>query len=422
MARRRRTRRINEAITLRGVIIAAPLVLLAVLAFAVAVQVSVAGEFRSKAPQLALKFMPLDAEARAKLAGAVASNNPLPEARQAARALARDALRRDPISPVAVRALALARATEGSSTTDQAAAAKLFQEAERLSRRDQVTQIWLAEYYMRQDQVPQVLQHFDVALRTSSSGWDALFPLLAAASADRRVADALVERMRERPPWALPFVRHLLEGQIQPAAASYIVRSTLDPKVPDELALIRAMLQRFSAIGEYRLAQQLYDQFGLAGESGPALINDGGFDSQTGTLPFTWLFLEEADLWAAPGSLEGGNRVLMLSASSGRSGDLASQLVQLPAGKYRVAARFGNVPREAYQRPTLNVRCAEGTKAPLAMLRPPQAGSAVQQIATTFSVPGNCVFQWILVSLAGPDTQAVDQTWIDDVAITRIDG
>lgn len=417
---KRRARKPVRTLSLRQLFAAAPLVLIFAVAFAVAVQVSAAGEFRPRAPQLALRFMPVDAEARARLASVLAANNPLPEARQAARDLAFDALRRDPLSPIALRALGQARATEGTAPADLADAAKLFHGAEKLSRRDHVTQLWLAEYYLRRDQIPQVLRHFDIALRTSASGQDTLFPLLGTAAADPRVASALASRIREKPHWALAFVNHLTGGQASPEAASYIIRNSLDPKVPQEMALIEAMMQRFAAMGEYRYARELYDHFKLARARGNNLLNDGGFESHEGVTPFAWSIVEEADLWAAPEPIAKRGSALVLSASGGRSGDLARQLVQLPAASYRLSATFGNVPSESYLRPTLSVRCATGSKTGLIALRPSRAGSGAQTATASFSVPAACGYQWILISLTGPETDAVQLPWIDDVAIIPI--
>lgn len=416
---KRSARKPARRISLRDLTSAAPIVLLATVALALAVQVSVAGEFRGSAPQLALRFVPVDAEARAKLASALASNNPLLAARQAARALAHDAILRDPIAPVAMRALGAARAMDGSSDQDQDEAAKLFREAERLSRRDQLTQLWLAEHHLRRDQVPEALRHFDTALRTSSTGQDTLFSLLAFASSDHRVADAVIARMREKPHWAMDFASFLTGGQAPPEPAGYILRNTLDPSIPDEMALIEAMMQRFAATGEYRLAAELHDHFKLARNTGSNLVNDGGFDTGKGVQPFAWSLVEEADLWSAPELQTGRGKVLVVSASGGRSGDVARQLLQLPAGAYRVSAKFGNVPSDGFNRPKVRVSCAESPDTDLAALVPTRAGSNGERVEQTISVPGSCSFQWIAVAIAGSETGGADLPWVDDVSIAH---
>ena len=70
-------------------------------------QVTIAGVFRTSAPQIALAWVPDDAQARGRLAGALVGQQSTPEAREAARELARDAIRRDPLNVAALRAAAL---------------------------------------------------------------------------------------------------------------------------------------------------------------------------------------------------------------------------------------------------------------------------------------------------------------------------
>ncbi|MDT9096849.1 hypothetical protein RSW32_26335, partial [Escherichia coli] len=67
---------------------------------------------------------------------------------------------------------------------DVGAARRLFAYGQRLSRRDNSTQLWAIEDAVARNDIPDVLRHYDVALRTSPNLADILYPVLASASAD----------------------------------------------------------------------------------------------------------------------------------------------------------------------------------------------------------------------------------------------
>jgi len=189
------------------------------------------------------------------------------------------------------------------------------------------------------------------------------------------------------------------------------------------MTLIQSMMQHLAAAGNFGLARRLYDDFHLGTQkAGANFVNDGGFESPKSVPPFAWSLVEQTDFWAAPQPRQGGGRYLILSATGGRAGDLARQLLQLGPGSYRLSATAGNVPTTGYQRPTITLRCADGDKAVLITARPSAAGPEAQAIAGNFSVPGRCEFQWIAISLSGADTAPTDLPWIDDVTITRTGG
>ena len=418
----RSSRRRPFGLELRRLARPVAILLVAALVVVVVAQVSIAGEFRGRLPQVALAVAPYDSEARARLAASLAANSPVDEAREAARDLAHDAIRRDPLTPVALRALGLANSTKDGGLRSEAQALRLFEQSERLSRRDLMTQLWLIEYNLRRGRIPIVMRHFDIALRTSASNRDALFPLLASAAADKRIADELVQRMRDRPHWALPFANHLLGVEVPPQTASFLIRNTLDPRRKDEMAVIEALLHRYAATGQFGAASELYEAFGFPRGSYQNLLNDGSFDAKRGFEPFAWDLTEESDLWAIPESNADGRVVLTLFAADDREGQLARQLVSVRPGRYRLSAVVGNVPQDAYRRQTLSVTCATGDQAQLVSLKPANPGKRMQTMAATFAAPGGCEFQWVAISLAGQDSEESEVPWIDDVALQPAGG
>jgi hypothetical protein len=410
----RRTRNISG----RQLATATALALLVAIAFAAVVQVSVAGAFRSRSPQVALSFAPFDAEARAKLAATLTSGSPSPEARQAARNLALDAIRRDPLNPVALRALAFGQ-DHGTDET-RARAADLLLKGQRLSRRDAASQLWLVNFYLQRNDIPRLMRHFDIALRTSSSSQQMLFPLISVAASDQRIANALVERLQDNPSWRQDFAVFLQNPQAPPANAAYIARRTLDPSAPKDRAVIDALVYRFGVTGDYDLAWDVYHGFGLDKGTSRALLRDGNFEAAKAVPPFGWVLSQDADRWAAREARpDGKGKALRLAAGSGQSGVVAWQLLKLEPGHYTLSGVAGDVPRGAFERPVIAVACAEQERLDTLASATPAATSDPVKIGLRFDVPPGCPFQRLSIALAGYDGAGDNTPWIDDLELVR---
>ena len=151
------------------------------------VVVSGANIVREVRPDLALGMMPFDARAKAKSAERLsASPRATPAQLREARRLATEALDRDPTIASAWRTLGLVSTLRNRP----GAAAGFFHTSERISRRDVPTQLWLIEEAVARNNIPAVLHHYDVALRTSRASHPLLLLILIAATARRRRAQS----------------------------------------------------------------------------------------------------------------------------------------------------------------------------------------------------------------------------------------
>jgi hypothetical protein len=390
----------------------------------IVLQASISGAFRTKRPQLALAWMPYDAQARSRLAGQLVANQDAPEAQEAATALATDAVRRDPIVPVAFRALAMAQ--DGDDQIAKRRAFALIEQSQRLSRRDQLTQIWLIQHYIERGEITEVMPHVDIALRASSSGEQTLFPLLVGAFEDDRLFEALEARLREEPEWRYSFLAYLVAYSNDLERATRLSQPLLNPQDPTDRKVVDALLQRLVNGGEFDLAWDAYTGFGLIkGAATPAgSLIDGGFDGQKVAAPFGWQLTDTPDVFASiVRDPAGEGTVLTLSASPGHSGDAARQLLKLSSGTYRFQARVGSVPQDPFERPEVRMECAGGPRQRiLTRMKPARGGAASQTIEHQFSVPAGCRFQWLSVSLAGSDAISAETPWIDDIRVSRVAG
>jgi len=391
-------------------------VVAALIAFAVTLQISVAGAFRTKYPALALAWVPLDAEARGQLAANLVSIEPSQQARQRAVLLARDAIRRSPLESAPLRALALAE--KSGSFDSSPKVMDLLLESQRLSRRDRATQLQLFEQYLLRNDISAAMRSVDVVLRTSSDR-TALFSLLTAASADNPAfAIALKDKLSERPEWAWPFTVHLISESRNGAQLVSLSEAALDPTTTEGMQAVRALLQKLAELQEYDLAWNLLSSLKLA-KTGT--VTDGDFEGTDGFPPFWWMVSQEGDFWAERDiGPEGRGRVLRLVALSGRAGDVARQLVRLAPGAYRISAVVGDVPNAAFERPTVRMYCANQKQTVLLGLRPSSSGVPPRQIGGRVVVPQGCSFQWLAIHIAGDRLQADAAPWIDDIRLTPL--
>jgi tetratricopeptide (TPR) repeat protein len=408
------TKGARTALKVRSVARACGTIALAAVALLLVFKVSMAGVLVNANPPFVLAWAPFDAQARANWAAVLlTAGRPTSEVRAAAEA----AIRRDPTRVVAYRTLALAADRDG----DSARALFYADLANRVSRRDQPTQVWLVGHFLRQGDFARGVRHLDIALTTSDRSRHLLFPLMASSMIDRRMQSLLRETLARRPEWWLPFLAYAADNASDLPAAAALAAGLLDPAVREQRAVIATLLQRLAESGEFDAAGALFAR--SVGTPAFGMVRDGGFQADPALPPFDWQLMHDDDLTAVRQSRpdSAGGSALSLIASGGRSGTVARQLLRLPAGTYRLGAEVGAIPADLSDRPTLRVACAEAPTeaAPLVALRPERSGTEGQRIGGAFTVPTRCAWQWLSVSLSGDGPQSDISPWIDNIAIMR---
>jgi len=387
-----------------------------ILAVVLTLQVSLAGVYRLVRPAVALKVAPYDATARAKLAEQLLASKSR-DAVQDARDLAIDALRRDPLQPAAVRVLAQANASldavAGSRTLD------LMLQSQRLSKRDLKTQMWLVDYYSRGGNSDAMLQHVDIALRTSETARTGVFALLDAATFDPSMREALLRVLSKRPNWVSAFASFEVLYGTNLDFAVRAARLLLDPRKDEDRLSYAILLQRLADQHRYELAWRVYTDPALGFRPGPlATVRNGDFETPEDSSRFDWSYSEEPDLWASKEGLADHGVVLRLAASNGRSGEVARQILHLSPGPYQLFARIGDVPSAKFERPEFRIECAPGSGTGVLLSYRPNDGAVPRQaVQESFVVPPNCTFQRLSINIAGEGAQKDLLPWVDDVSI-----
>lgn len=371
--------------------------------------ITVANTLRDARPETALKWAWFDAGAMARQASKVTSAS-RGKVSRSARDLAKRSVARDATNVEAVRNLGLFAAVDRRTPS-----LPLFRYAESLSRRDLPTQLWFIEYYVAEDDIPNVLKHYDIALRTSPSSGNLLFPILQSASRDEAIAKPLRQLMRSKPNWWLAFAAHAI-SQGDPVPAEFLTRGLLSPTTPGERELLILLLNNLTQAGRFDLARATYGRIAERGAND--LLRHGSFEEDDRFPPFDWWLAGDADLTAERRArADGKGLALYFRQAGGRGGIVARQLLQLPAGSYRLSLEAGDTPADGLSRPKVAVNCA-GAKGPkVTEFALPAAPQSAASVSETFVIPQRCTAQWLTVNAPGRMDMVTSEPWIDSLRL-----
>lgn len=361
-------------------------------------------------PELALRWWPWGAAPKAALAARIAADVKAPPADLArAEQLAREALLREPVNVEAARALAMLRARENKLD----AANRLFVYAEKLSRRDLPTQLWLIEHAVQNEDIPGALKHYDRALRTSRTAPDILLPVLVAAADDPAIVQPLVRTLAPRPHWWRQFMtlamKDIKNGK---ALVSYARSLKLEMSNAEDKEYIVRVVDRLTRDRLYDDALAYYGDVTGTPAAKLGLVRNGGFEGPNTGLPFDWWLREEPGL-TADMELFGDDTHLVLRAGRGRGGDLAKQLLVLKPGTYQISGRVGDTGQDKLEVPSIVFACVGGASL---LDRPlPFSGEEGAPFSYSFTVlkPG-CQAQWLSIRAA---PAAEMEAWIDGIEV-----
>ena len=358
------------------------------------------------APAVALRWWPGGAEAKTGLAAQLLATDPAPPTLARARALAAQALGRSPALGPAASVLGLTQ----SATGDITRADRTFAYAERVSRHDLSTELWLIQRRVTQGDVAGALVHYDIALRTNHDAFDTLVPILVSATANAPVRDALLPYLSAHVAWASEYAERLISAGTDPDSIFVQLRAMrLSPARDADHALLAQAVERLVALNRPDLALR------LIGRRSAAMLSDGGFDGPDGFPPFDWWLRSDSDLSATRERPDGGvGEALHVTALAEQGGEVAHQLLLLPVGAYRFTGDARATADKASS-VTVSLACA-GQKEPLTTSKvQPPVNTA--RFAAAFRVPPGCSAQWLRIST--PPATDVD-LWLDNLSVTPV--
>ena len=168
--------------------------------------------------------------------------------------MAQRSLYADPINARAVRLVGIAYALQRNPTR----AARLYDLSNQISRRELGSQLLLIEGLVDKGDGVGALKHYDIALRTSTSGQETLFPILFSAIGDPAIRAEASKLIKVNPPWLISFLNFALPqndglANIADAAAASGGLPADKSLVQYENALLTRLIdtKQFSALQRY---------------------------------------------------------------------------------------------------------------------------------------------------------------------------
>jgi len=299
----------------------------------------------------------------------------------------------------------LVRGVQAQMAGDSLAAKRDFTAAQLRDPRSLPAAYFLADYYFRSGQALPGLQQTVLLARLSPGGADAVAPFVAAYAQN---------------PSSWPQMRALFRSQpaIEDGVLSVLARNGRNTnailavadaahRMPDSQWL-PVLLQSLVTSGEYQQAHAIWSSIGRARDGGQ-LIYDSTFSSPGPPPPFNWSLTSST---VGLAERQPGKRLHVMFYGN-LDGILASELVMLPPGTYRMQMQLAasSVHPEALR---WSLRC-EKSQQPISAIAVDQAASR----GWTFQVPADCPAQWLELSGRAPDIAQQSDVTITGLALTK---
>jgi hypothetical protein len=312
-----------------------------------------------------------------------------------------DAPRREALAALRQAPLAaepyLLSAVDALARGDNDRGDRLLEEARRRDPRQRFVRLLLLDRYLREQKVPQAVLEMKALGNLIAGASVELVPALAHMAQDPSTARQMLPLLHGQP----TLQEAVLESLVASGASEAVVLNVAGPSgqsVGSE-PWKSALLTRLVSSGAFGRAWELWKGFaGFRGSDDGKGLYDASFAGLLGPPPFNWEFST-----SGPGVAERNrNHSLQVDYYAHDNGNLASQLLMLKPGRYRLSMKAsGDAPGEG-SRLAWTVTCNAGDTA---LLQLPLTGvvSATKQFSGTFTVPANgCPAQWLrLVGIAG---------------------
>lgn len=335
-----------------------------------------------------------------------------------ARSNAMAALRTEPGNIAAVKAMATLADAKG----DRATAARWFQYGEKLTRRDLISNLWLIEHAVADGNISAALGYYDAALRTSPDAPAILYPVLIEAAADPAIRTPLARLLATRPPWYRGFASALITRSSRPTLTipDLIGVLRLDMATPVEKELLVGALTKLAGASANTDVARLYGATLKVRTAG--LVHNPSFSRFEQLPPLDWTFTDqpEVGVMIEPGG-NGKGHALSWSSDAEWQGDVASQLILAPPGRYVLRARVGNYTPSRNDDLRIRITCAQPGKARIVVgeLPIPAVGDAGSTVTGEIVIPPrDCAAQNLILAVRNDSQPSGRMPWITDLDLS----
>lgn len=300
----------------------------------------------------------------------------------------------------------MVRGVQAQTVGNWRRATAAFAAAQRRNPRSLPAAYFLAEYYFRAGEPLRGLQQTMLLARISPGGVYAVVPFVAKYAQDRSHWGQMRALFRSEP-WLAEGVLLALAHDANNADAVLALADGRHRR-PDS-PWLRTLISSLVAGAEYDRARSIWSSIGAARWRAESLIYDTEFADRTAPPPFNWS-LSTAGIGLA--ERQPGGRLHLIFYGN-QDGALASQLVLLPPGTYRLQFGVYGTPVHA-ETLRWSIRCDKAAD-PIALVGVDNASRR----GWTFQVPGNCAAQWLELSGTSGDIAQQSEVTISGLRLTR---
>jgi hypothetical protein len=355
--------------------------------------------------EFALHISPYDAFALTKVSDINIASNPKHALPPVLKKKILTALRGQAISAASIRTLGMLAAKD----LQKDYATKLFETAEKISRRELLTQIMLIEAALASTEASKAIKHYDTMLRTSAVSRELLLPKLIAATGSPELLPLIAKVLNDGPEWRYEFYGQLMEKSPAIENVATLYQSLYGTKGSFHKAATADLINRLIEKKHFAIAQSIYEKVKL--KSGKNILN---FDRNADYQPFDWKFTNTAYIYTSLEKYEDDNKYsehLYFQINDGGPKIIARKLVRLRPSYYTISAQTKEVSGAKFPDIYWTVTCVNGTellnKAPITA-----SGSG-------FLLPNSdCEAQWISISAITQLTEAAG-TILDPKILTK---
>lgn len=312
------------------------------------------------------------------------------------------ALLREPLNRVLLRSLAISAELAG----DRDRAADIMALASKVSRRDVITQMWLAEYYSRRALLTKAISHYDAALRVSPETRHVIFPRIWSLRSRQHYLNAMKGTVRGGELWHQRFLQYSVEragltdlGQVGELIYAGFGGHKHGPQLQ---SIVDEYVKRAVVMESGDSARKLLAELPEHNTSRfRNLIGWSGRGSPSESL-FDWQFGEVDGLAAVVDRQD----ELSITAQPGVMGILARRSVLSPgfASRYRVVVSFFTDNNSANSDLEGRAVCGLGSN-PRNIQAKKVINSTANRIQLQVDVPSDCQIVELQVIFENPDPQ-----------------
>lgn len=352
-----------------------------------AVTHSLAQVLRTKTPERAHRLAPYDGRITAYLSAKMSGTGATAEDRAEADRLAGLALRQDSTAVAAVATLGLSAQVRG----DTEAARHYFGYSDKLSRRDLRTRLWLIEDAVARENIPEALHHYDIALRTSRTAPDLLYPVLGSAISDEAIRTELVKSLINEPAWAGSFIGYAASNS-EPVSAARLFQELQRAGVPVPDSAEAAVIRRLVAEENYVGAWAYYASVRSGADRRRS--RDASFAANiSAPSSFDWVPITGSAGISAVIQSGTQDGVFDFSAPASVGGPLLQQMQLLPPGDYVIEGSVADLDQLEGARPYWVLACIGGPE--LGRVPLPNSDENDGNFRGRFTVSAGCTAQYL---------------------------